>query len=141
MSSEPEMAGLLFGAFFFLVSLTCLLRVAFLASGGSFRILLLFLHLLVATLALVVIGFFQAYYLVFGLELMAGAALLDFLPFFPDVLAVLELMMAGGAWGFFVLGVGESYWGFFRRLENILAFDSDVFVRSFCGCISQSERG
>ena len=114
---------------------------ALVANGGSFGILLLFLHLLVATLAFVVIRLLQAQYLLLSLEKMARAALLDFLPFLPNILAVLELMMAGGAWGFFVLGVRESYWSFFRRLENVLAFDGDVFVRSFCGCISQSERG
>ena len=85
MSSEPEIGYLLL-----LFGLASLLRVALVANGGSLRILLLFLHLLVATLAPVVIGFFQAHHLVLGLEFVADAALLDFLPFLPDILAVLD---------------------------------------------------
>lgn len=102
---------------------------------------LFFLELLMAFHALLVVRRLQLYDLAFVREFVTSVALLDFLSFFPNVLAVFVLVVTIRALKGFVFWVGKNYRGLLAFLENFLAFDDDVFFGHLSGSVRERESG
>ena len=87
------------------------------------------LGLLVAIYTIVVVGFLEFDHFAIGFQLVASAAFLYFIAFFPHVLAIFENMMAICALYRFVFGVRKLYRTLLEFLEDVFRVDHDIAFR------------